>query len=225
MIASVRLPTAGFPYVEARPELPGVPALTWSGFLIGCRDTTEVTKALKWCVEIRRCRPKIPIAMAVPLQAFDLTVAAAQAVNVTPVLRMEEFSTGRPPSKVLVTLEKNAVESIIATEWIARSNASDLETAELLHTLAAHAVRGGKVPSVSRSMGFSQSTLARRLLAVGLAPPGRLLTEGRVRAAQIRESWGLSRTQVAEAGGWWNPKAMDTARRRFNRNRDTAAKS
>lgn len=201
--------------VELLDSLPEPPALRWSGFLIRCGEHLAINEVIQWCSAVRLSRPALPIGIVAEPEPVVLRTIAASGVVLDPVLVPEDLPRGRVTSDVLNLIREASVEARVIELWIERYGIIDTEELPTLYTLAAHAVRAGRIKSIKSSIGCSIGTLTRRLRKVGYPPPGTLLREGRIASVQIRVDTGIEPRLAREAAGWYSAEMYARARRRF----------
>lgn len=201
--------------VEPLDSLPEPPALRWSGFLIRCNESLTGEDVVQWSTAVRQRRPVIPVGIVARPDANVLRSIASSGLIFAPLLLPEDLPGGRVSSSILDDIRKSSVEARVVEHWLQRYGAIDAKELPVLYTLAAHAVRGGRIKSIRTSIDYSLATLARRLRKRGYPSPGVLLREGRIASVQIRFDAGVVPRLAREAAGWYSAEMYSRARKQF----------
>lgn len=221
MIALIDIAPPAVHAVDCQPllELPTLPAMQWSAFLIRC-GTIRVREVLAWCWELRLSRPYIPVGLVCDPDITVLQTIAAEGLKIDPLLVSSAVRDGLLLAEALERLRQQSISGRIVDEWLVRYRQRTPEAVNLLATIAALGTRGAGVARLCKVTGRSSVSLYHRLQAFGRPQPGYLLRAARVRSVEIARELGASRADALHAAGWFSPKAfVEQARRRLRHER------
>jgi hypothetical protein len=171
MIALVGLSAeAGAPAAECLADIPALPALRWSGFMV--HSAIAGDRLPLWISDMRRLRPAAPIGVVV----HDAEVAVAlleDGLSVRPVLRASDVPGYMLPARLLLEFMDSCVDGAVLDHWKTRFGPAF--AADVLPTVAAIGTAGGGRQRVARHLVVSLSTLERCLARRGLPTSHELL--------------------------------------------------
>jgi len=203
---------AGFGVLQA---LPDPPAHSWSGFVVAPGDRFDLDRVLAWCEALRRDRPHACITLVAADHGSPATRLALESLAVER-FDPSQAAGGFGSAALLDAIRERCVEGRIVREWRDRFGIRDGEDGlELVRLLAAVGVAGGQVATATRHASASESQLRRRAGAAGLAPPGMLLREARVRGVEIRRELGIDGNDAVKPAGWLTVNDFRKVRRRL----------
>lgn len=207
-------PPIGYAEVRIVDDLPSPESLRCTAVCIRVDDALSLAETADWLRGLRPNHPLLPIAMIASRVDPVLKGLLEADYGVRPIVDRPMFDRIAPPG-LLVQLRCRSEVPRVRRWWSERYGAPGSDLAPILELIASAGSVGIRLGPRMRATGVSRTHAHRAFKRAGWPTPGRLWSEARALAVQLRIEDGVPRRDALLRSGWFSVKDYGRAVRRL----------